>query len=358
MKESIDRYKNNLVQIATPYSVGTGFYLADGNVVVTNEHLVRDCRTVVVKGTNFERQLVKVLFWDVRKDLAFLEAPAALAGAPAQLGQDEIRLDQKVLAVGHPFGMSIAAAEGSITNTLHQEEGINYCLHDAFLSPIHSGSPLLNQIGEIIAVNTFLVRRGEPFAYSLPAYLLKETLDAFAAAGSTISVQCDGCSKIVTDKSIKGRFCPSCGSEIVLPSEVDIYEPFGIPKTIEDIICKAEHDVELSRRGPNIWEIQQGSAFINITYYEKNGLITGDAYLCLLPEVDAKELYQYLLQQNYEIEGLNFSVKGEEVVLSLQIYDRYLNIQTGNKLFKHLFDKADYYDNILVEQFGARWKRS
>ena len=74
--------------------------------------------------------------------------------------------------------------------------------------------------------------------------------------------------------------------------------------------------------------------------------------------MDAKELYQYLLQQNYEIEGLNFSVKGEEVVLSLQIYDRYLNIQTGNKLFKHLFDKADYYDNILVEQFGARWKRS
>jgi serine protease Do len=31
-------------------------------------------------------------------------------------------------------------------------------------------------------------------------------------------------------------------------------------------------------------------------------------------------------------------------------------MDTGMKLFKYLFEKADYYDNILVEEYGAIWK--
>jgi len=59
------------------------------------------------------------------------------------------------------------------------------------------------------------------------------------------------------------------------------------------------------------------------------------------------------------MEGLTFSVnpKGHEIILSLLIYDRYLNVETGIKLFKHLFEKADHFDNILVEEYGAIWKQ-
>jgi len=56
------------------------------------------------------------------------------------------------------------------------------------------------------------------------------------------------------------------------------------------------------------------------------------------------------------MEGLNFSIKEQDIILSLLIYDRYLNVDTGIQLFKHLFEKADYYDNILVEEYGALWK--
>jgi len=31
-------------------------------------------------------------------------------------------------------------------------------------------------------------------------------------------------------------------------------------------------------------------------------------------------------------------------------------VETGIQLFNHLFEKADYFDNILVEQYGAIWK--
>ena len=82
----------------------------------------------------------------------------------------------------------------------------------------------------------------------------------------------------------------------------------------------------------------------------------GDASLCLLPKENIKPLYEYLLKQNHEIEGLTFSIKENDIVLSLLIYDRYLNMDTGMKLFQHLFQKADDYDNILVEKYGAIWK--
>jgi len=40
------------------------------------------------------------------------------------------------------------------------------------------------------------------------------------------------------------------------------------------------------------------------------------------------------------------------------IYDRYLNEQTGHRLFQYLFQQADDFDNILVEQYGALWKEA
>jgi len=44
MKEIINKYKSVIVQIATPYSTGTGFYLKNANLIVTNEHVIRDNR--------------------------------------------------------------------------------------------------------------------------------------------------------------------------------------------------------------------------------------------------------------------------------------------------------------------------
>ena len=67
-------------------------------------------------------------------------------------------------------------------------------------------------------------------------------------------------------------------------------------------------------------------------------------------------LYEYLLKQNGQMDGLSFSVKDQDVILSLLIFDRYFNVETGLKLFENLIAKADYYDNILVEKFGAHWK--
>lgn len=361
MNDVIDLYRKVVIQIATPYSTGgTGFYLKEANLIITNEHVVRGNRVVVVEGESLSKRLVRVIYTDPKYDLAFLEVEDQLELPIINLGSsDQVTEGDQILAIGHPFGLKYTATQGIVSSTIHEQQGILYIQHDAALNPGNSGGPLVNTEGKIVGVNTFIIKDGNNIGFSLPSNYLKDTLASFLEGVNgklQIGSRCHSCSNLVFEKTIEAGYCPHCGAKIQLPSEVEDYEPIGVAKTIEQLLEKAGHNVQLSRGGPNTWEIKQGSAKINISYYEKTGLITGDAYLCALPKENIKPLYQYLLRQNYEVESLNFSVKGRDIILSLLIYDRYLNLDTGMALFEHLFTKADDYDNILVEQYGAVWK--
>lgn len=357
MKEVIEKYRNVVIQIATPYSTGTGFCVREAGLIITNEHVVRGNRRVVVDGGELNKQLVEVRYIDPKYDLAFLEIPENVSVPEVRFGDSSLIAEgDTVIAIGHPFGLKFTATQGIVSNTMHQLNDINYLQHDAALNPGNSGGPLVNKAGEVIGVNTFVMRDGNSIGFSLPASYLQTTIEEFKAAGGQTGVRCSSCSNLVFEHTADGGYCPFCGAQVELPSEVEEYEPAGVARTVEEMLEKVGHNVQLSRRGPNNWEIQEGSAKITISYYEKTGLITGDAYLCLLPKENIKELYEYLLRQNYETESLTFSIKGQDIILSLLIYDRYLNVDTGLKLFEHLFERADYYDNILVEEFGASWK--
>ena len=357
MKEIIDLYRDVVIQIATPYSTGTGFFLKQYGLIVTNEHLIRDNAEVLISGETFSKKLVQVLFIDARLDLAFLQAPEMNEVPDIPLGDsDTIHPGDRILVLGHPFGLSYASTQGIVSNTSHEQDGITFFQHDAALNPGNSGGPLVSQGGEVMGINTFVIRDGENIGFSLPVNYLKETLQAYQEHHGQIGVRCTSCSNLVFADTINQSYCPFCGSKVTLPSEIEPYEPIGVPKTIEDMLERLGQEVRLARRGPNNWEIIEGSARINISYYEKTGLITGDAYLCTLPRKNIQPLYEYLLRQNYLVSGLTFSIKEQDIILSVLIYDRYLNVESGSELFRHLFDRADHYDNILVETYGASWK--
>lgn len=359
MKEIIELFRNVVIQIATPYSKGTGFYIKEQHLIITNEHIVRGSREVVIDSPHFKRQMAKVIFIDAQHDLAFLSAPLDVNIPAVEFGTaKEVKEGDTIIAIGHPFGLEYSTTQGIISSTIHRQNDIQYFQHDAALNPGNSGGPLLDTGGNIIGVNTFVIRDGDNIGFSLPINYLKQTINEYQLGQGKIGIRCSSCSNMVFEKPKTQKYCPHCGSKVTLPSAEEEYEPIGICKTIEEILATTEHDVPLSRRGNNKWEIHQGSAKINITYHEKSGLIIGDAFLCNLPKENIKSLYEYLLQQNYQTEGLTFSVNpnGQDIILSLLIYDRYLNVDTGIKLFKHLFEKADHYDDILVDEFGAQWK--
>lgn len=357
MQNVIEQFRKLIIQIATPYSTGTGFLLPDEGIIVTNYHVVEGISEMVIEGELVPRQLTKLVFVDLKHDLALLAAPRCPSVQAVVLSPEQpVQPGNEVVAIGHPFGLKFSVTHGIVSGIEPLDNGISYIQHDAALNPGNSGGPLVNRKGEVIGVNTFIVTEGESLGFSLPAHFVLQALAAWKKGNGAAGICCGNCGTTIFEGTIQDRYCPNCGTEIVLPSDEGPYNPTGIARTVEAILTKCGHDVCLARRGPNAWEIEKGSATIFITYYEPNGLIAGDAILCELPAQNISPVYEFLLRQNYDLEALSLSVRGNEVVLSLVVYDRYLNIDSGMKLFKNLFEKADYFDNVLVEQFGAKWK--
>ena len=360
MDHSIDEYRKVIVQIATPYSTGTGFLLKDYGVIVTNLHVVEDNRTVVVECDAFPKQVSTVKYLDKKYDLAFLSAPSGLGQLPGlSLGSsDAVRIRDEVTALGHPFGLKFAVKSGYVSNVREVVNNIPYIHIDVALNPGNSGGPLMNKQGEVIGVNTFIMRDSDSVGFALPADILRQSLEGFGKSGAADAARCTGCANIMTKERCEGEHCGACGALIQLPSATLPYVATGVAGSVERVISRLGYDVSLSRCGPNAWEVRQGSARIIITYHEKSGLISADAMLCQLPETQIKPLYEYLLRENYSNSAMTLSVSEQDILLSLLIYDRYLDEETGIEMMGELFQKADYYDNILVEQYNASWKEA
>jgi serine protease Do len=357
MKEVFDQYQSIIIQIATPQSTGTGFYLKEPNLIVTNNHVVEGNKEAIIEGKQFKKQLSKVVYLDAKFDLAFLEAPKEVdlplvnVGTSIALAHGDI-----VGAIGHPFGLKYTTHDGIVSNVQHVMNDIRYLQHSAAINPGNSGGPLVNKAGEVVGINTFIIGNSNNIGFALPAEYLSETLAEFKNMESSNCARCVSCANLVSEKTVESGYCSNCGTKVSLPGDSEPFISTGVAKNIEDLIVKAGHEVSLSRRGPSSWEVKQGSAKIEISYHEKTGLIVADAFLAQLPKDNIKPVYEYLLRQNYELENLTMSVHEQDIILSLLIYDRHLSQETGSKMLQKIFEKADYYDNILVEEYGAKWK--
>jgi serine protease Do len=357
-QDIIDKYQDVVIQISTPTGNGTGFYLREYDMIVTNDHVVDNFPEVSVKSKTFEKTFSRVWYTDRKHDLAFIEAPAGSGLQSISLGNyDTLKDGDEVIAIGHPYGLSYTATQGVISKVDRIRDGLRFIQIDAAINPGNSGGPLVDVEGRVIGVNSFIIRGGDNLGFALPVTYLKTALDLYAPNKGTPSVRCMSCEYLVLPGNIdSGKYCPGCGTEVTLPKmpEKEL-EPVGVAKTIEDILKGLGKDIKLARGAANNWEVKEGSAKIRITYNPDNFFIAGDAYLCQLP-TDAtkfKPLYKFLLEENYRSGGLVLSTNKQNIVLSCIIYDLDMTLESGTKAFQHLFKKADEYDDFLKTEYGC-----
>lgn len=356
--ELIEKFTDIVVSIATPYGSGTGFYLYEYDLIVSNHHVIAGVREVIISSNKFKKQITKVLFSDSLYDIAFLEAPKNIEfGKTTLADSSNVQEGEKVIAIGHPYGLKYTVTQGIVSKVNRLHNNINYIQVDAAINPGNSGGPSINQKGEIIGVNTFIIAQGTNLGFALPTNYLKQALEEYQEIRGQNAIRCQSCSIMLTENKIEDGYCNNCGVKVkfVGLNEKD-YQPVGISKTIEEIVIELQKDIQLSRIGKNQWEIEEGSAKINISYDDFSGFIFGDAQLCMLPKTDLKPLYEFLLKENFSLEDSFFSLKENTIILSVLIFDQYLNKETGIRIFKNLFEKADHYDNILVDEYGCSWK--
>lgn len=357
-QQIIEQYQKAIIQIATASGTGTGFYVKEFDLIVTNQHVVDNNAEVTIAGKNFEKAFSRVWYTDRKHDLAFLQAPSGTDLPEIRLGSYETMKDgDQVVAIGHPYGLNYTATQGVISKVDRIRDGLKFIQIDAAINPGNSGGPLVNSNGEVIGVNSFIIRGGDNLGFALPVNYLREALQLYVPNRGQASARCFSCDQLVTESNIDSKkYCPSCGTEVSLPEIPEKEpEPTGAAKTIEDILKELGKDVRLSREGPNSWSVKEGSARIRITYNAENFFIAGDAYLCQMPADPAriKALYQYLLEENYRMNGLVLSCARQNIVLSCIMYDLDMNKETGAAAFRELFRQADYYDDHLKNEYGC-----
>lgn len=352
MNTIIENFKNIIISIASPYGNGTGFYNKEHNLFITNYHVIEGNEEVIISGRGLKKTIGKVIYFDPLYDLAFIEAPADCTLAHGIISQTPVREGDGIIAIGHPYGLKYTATSGIVSKANRPYNEISYIQIDAAINPGNSGGPLVNMSGEVVGVNTFIIAQGESLGFSLPARYLHEALSEYANCERRKAVRCKSCKKILTEDKIDGAYCSNCGANIDLNIfKPKPYVPAGAAYKVEQIIEKLGKNVKETRIGYNTWEIEQGSAKIKIIYNKETLFIVADAWLCNLPKENIMPVYEYLLRENYDNQGLVFSVNNQAILLSMLSYEDDISVESGNELLKNLIFKADYYDDILLEKF-------
>jgi serine protease Do len=117
VQEIINIFQPIIIQIATPHGTGTGFYVKNENLIITNDHVVKGNSEAVISGKTLPKQMSPVLFNDSKYDLAFIRFPA-LSNAGHSLALGKQVHDSKQLL---PKYRLITPTEGIVSKQLQRE---------------------------------------------------------------------------------------------------------------------------------------------------------------------------------------------------------------------------------------------
>ena len=347
----LETYIENIMQIMTPYGTGTGFII--NNVIITNSHVVGGLKEVVISAKKVKRTIAKVLYDDPYYDLAFIEYNFSKPNNPLKLASSMVEDGDSTIAIGHPYGLNYTATEGIVSRASRLQGDLEYIQIDAAINPGNSGGPLLNEKGEVTGVNTFIIQNANNLGFSLPYFYLQEALTAFGSQKSKEIIKCPSCKNLIEESSIKNDYCAQCGVKLeVARQRRKGYNPTGPTKLIEDILASQNINVTLARRSQASWRIDEGTARIDINYYD-NGIIIGDSKLCAIPRQNIDKVYDYLLKENDKLSYLQFSINENSIYLSYLIVDSSLTLNEGKTAISRLIKQSNIYDDILINEYGA-----
>ncbi len=186
---AVEKIKNAVVKIdiyktikgkLRPAGSGSGFIFSSDGYIFTNSHVVTGAekiRVTLLDSTEVEASLVGN---DPDTDLAIIKIYNGKYSV-AKLGEtDDLKIGQLVIAIGNPYGYQHTVTTGVISalgRTMQTQSGRlvdNVIQTDAALNPGNSGGPMANGEGEVIGVNTAVIRGAQGLSFAVNISTAKE----------------------------------------------------------------------------------------------------------------------------------------------------------------------------------------
>jgi len=174
----IEQSVDSIVTIITDTSQGTGFIIHPEGFIVTNAHVLTNANYANVITADKQTIRASLIGLNSVLDIALLKIPGNYQ--ELKLGNsDNVKVGEKVIAIGNPLGLQFSATEGIISAL--DRVGPNrlpaYLQTDVALNPGNSGGPLINKKGEVIGINNFKLGGFESLGFALESNFVKTTIN-------------------------------------------------------------------------------------------------------------------------------------------------------------------------------------
>jgi 2-alkenal reductase len=148
-------------------SSGSGVIISPDGYIVTNNHVVEDATDLSVILSDGTQLPAQVISTDIFADLAVLKADGQMPAVVTIGNSDNLKSGETVIAIGSPLGefrntvtVGVISATGRMLDTGNGYFMEDLLQTDAAINQGNSGGPLVNLNGELVGINTLIVRGG------------------------------------------------------------------------------------------------------------------------------------------------------------------------------------------------------
>ncbi len=210
-------------EFAIPQGSGSGFIWDEQGHIVTNYHVVQNGNRFLVTLKDHTELRATLVGAEPRKDIAVLKVEGPLEKMkPIARGESKnLRVGQKTVAIGNPFGLDNTLTTGIVSALGRQVRGVggvtirDMIQTDAAINPGNSGGPLLDSEGRLIGMNTMIYSRSgssSGIGFAVPVSFVNRIVPQIIKYGKVIQ---PGFGIYILNESQKYRLLGRVGGVVV-----------------------------------------------------------------------------------------------------------------------------------------------
>lgn len=174
-------------------SLGSGVIVDPAGYILTNNHVVKDADEIKIKLSDGREFKGKVIGTDEKTDVAVVKIDSDHLPVIKLGDSDKLRVGERVLAIGNPFGLNQTVTSGIVSATGRANVGIaayeDFIQTDAPINPGNSGGALVNIRGELVGINTAIFSTSggyQGIGFAIPSNMAKGVMESLIKHGKVV----------------------------------------------------------------------------------------------------------------------------------------------------------------------------